>query len=415
MSVLTLTQDQQNAYEAFVRFVIDPMKTVFVLEGFSGTGKSTLVTKLLDDLPKLLKTLRLINPDDPMRLDVALTATTNKAAENLAQITGEEVTTIHSKLGLRVHTDYSTGITKLVTRQGADIVTDCLLMIDEASYIDQPLLQRIFQRTERCKLVFIGDPAQLLNVRCYRSPVFDAGFETAKLTQVVRQAEGNPIMDLSAKFRETVNTGEFFSFVPDGTHIQYKPREEFDQEILTEFTRMDWKHSDSKVLAWTNKRVIAYNHGIRNLVKGDPQFAVGDYAVCNKYINNRNCNIKTDQLVHITGIEPGNHHGLLGNWYQLNHICSAFMPDDRTEWRNAIKQAQAEGRYVDVEVMTNHWIDLRAAYSCTINKSQGSTYDTVFIDLDDVKRCNNANQLARMLYVGVSRARNRVVLTGDLI
>ena len=60
------------------------------------------------------------------------------------------------------------------------------------------------------------------------------------------------------------------------------------------------------------------------------------------------------------------------------------------------------------------WIDLRNAFACTINKSQGSTFDAVFIDLDDVRRCNSGEQMARMLYVAVSRARNHVYLTGDI-
>jgi ATP-dependent exoDNAse (exonuclease V) alpha subunit len=58
---------------------------------------------------------------------------------------------------------------------------------------------------------------------------------------------------------------------------------------------------------------------------------------------------------------------------------------------------------------------LRAAYAQTINKSQGSTYDRVFIDLDDLARCSSGDQLARMLYVGFSRARHQVFLTGDLV
>ena len=65
--------------------------------------------------------------------------------------------------------------------------------------------------------------------------------------------------------------------------------------------------------------------------------------------------------------------------------------------------------------MDNNWIDLRAAYASTINKAQGSTYKTVFIDLDDIKRCNSGDQIARMMYVGVSRASQRVWLTGDLV
>jgi ATP-dependent exoDNAse (exonuclease V) alpha subunit len=66
-------------------------------------------------------------------------------------------------------------------------------------------------------------------------------------------------------------------------------------------------------------------------------------------------------------------------------------------------------------MQVENWIDLRAAYAQTVNKSQGSTYDRVFIDLDDIRRCNSGDQIARMLYVAVSRAREQVFLTGDLV
>lgn len=144
------------------------------------------------------------------------------AAEAFSQITGLPVATIHSALSLRVQTDYSTNKTRLIP--AAKDPEGKLLFIDEASYIDKELLGYIFKLTKNCKIVFMGDPAQLTPVKSSGTPVFDANFTGAQLSQVVRQAEGNPIVDLSTKFRETVKTGEFFSFKPDGEHIQYMDR-----------------------------------------------------------------------------------------------------------------------------------------------------------------------------------------------
>lgn len=53
-------------------------------------------------------------------------------------------------------------------------------------------------------------------------------------------------------------------------------------------------------------------------------------------------------------------------------------------------------------------------YASTVNKSQGSTYDTVYIDLNDIGKCRDKDQVRRMLYVAVSRARHKVVFTGDI-
>jgi UvrD-like helicase C-terminal domain len=263
-------------------------------------------------------------------------------------------------------------------------------------------------------VVFIGDPAQLAPVKATSTPVFDAGFTGAALTTVVRQAEGNPIVDLSTKFRNTVNTSQWFPFTPDGHHVQRMDRDAFNAAIEKEFTRLDWRYADSKILAWTNKCVIAFNQYVRNMAKGDPHFQVMDYAVCNSFLQIGKNSIKTDALVQITGIEPDClHHDVPGNWVMMDYTIRAFQPKSLAEKNARIKQARAANHLSLVAEIETAWVDLRGAYACTINKAQGSTFGSVFIDLDDVGRCNSGDQLARMMYVGVSRARNHVYLTGD--
>lgn len=415
MTAITLTEGQQKALESFITFLVDPIETVFVLSGYSGTGKTTLVKTLLENLSSYTKTAKLLNPKVRDYV-VGLTATTNKAAENFSQITGYPVSTIHSYLGLRVHTDYATNTTKLIPSRKDLVKENALVFIDEASYIDKQLLGLIFQMTRNCKIVFMGDPAQLTPVKSQGTPVFDAKFSGAALTEVVRQAKDNPIVDLSTKFRHAVNTGEFFQFKPDGHHIQYMDRDIFDEAVTKEFTRPDWKYQDSKFLAWTNKKVIDYNHAIANLVKGDPRFQVGDYAICNKFVSSGRKTIKTDQLVCITGMDSGlERYGVPGSNVTLDYSMTLFFPDSLKAKNDFIKEMRAQDQLHRVAEAEMEWVDLRSAYACTINKAQGSTFDRVFIDLDDVSRCNMGDQIARMLYVAVSRARQQVFLTGDFV
>lgn len=406
----TLTDDQQKALMAFNAFLLDPNEQVFVLSGYAGCGKSTLVRTFLDHIPKFMKVARLINPKQK-EFEIALTASTNKAAESLAQATNMTVKTIHSFLGLRLSKEG--GRTKLVAKDHI-VQRDKLLFIDEASFVDPQLLNWIFTRTDHSKVVFIGDPAQLSPVTSKGTPVFESNFGGAQLNEVVRQAAGNPIIDLATKFRHTVNTGQFFSFVPDGVHVQYLPWDDFQRTFEAEFTRPGWKYQDSKILAYTNTRVIKYNHLVRTKVLGDPHFVVGDYAICNAYISNQRQSIKTDQLVMITKLsEEIHHHGVTGKWVTVDGYATFFHPNSVAEKKLRIKQAQLEedeAMLAEIEL----WIDLRAAYACTINKAQGSTFDRVFIDLDDIRSCTSGNQIARMMYVAVSRARHQVFLTGDL-
>lgn len=413
MTTITLTEDQQKALTAFQQFLCDPIETAFVLSGYSGTGKTTLVKHLLDQLPIYIKTAKLIYPA-LKTYTVELTATTNKAAEAMSQITGTPTATVHSFLGLRVQTDYSTGVTTLKAKN-ADMKYGYLLFIDEASYIDSTLLEWIFKKTKDCKIVFMGDPAQLTPVKSKGTPVFDCKFSGAKLTQVVRQAEGNPIVDLSTKFRETVNSGEFFNFTPDGHHIQHLPRQAFYKEIETEFSRPDWQYKDSKILGWTNKCVIGYNHAVSDNLTGTPDFQVGDYAVVNKFVSLGANSLKTDQMVCITQINPGAiNYDVEGTLFELDDRVSVFSPKSLEAKKARLKEAKDAGDYQVVRIIEEEWIDLRAAYACTINKAQGSTFERVYIDLDDIKRCNSGDQIARMLYVGVSRAKQQVFLTGDI-
>ena len=410
---ITLTAGQQNAYEHFASFVTDPTQKVLVIEGYSGTGKSTLVKTLIERLPGLMEVARLLQPS-LMNRTVVLTATTNKACEALSNLSGMSVATIHSFLELRVETNYKTMQTKLIPRT-RNIKEDYLILIDEASYIDKELLGYIFNRTKDCKVVFIGDPSQLLTVGCWKAPVFCAGFPTVRLNEVMRH--GGPILDMATAFRGTVETGNWPRFNPDGDVIRYVNRNDFEDAILAEFTRPDWKHNDSKVLAWTNKCVIRYNHAISDHVTGTPEFQPGDYGVVNRFLNMQGgVSLKTDETVVVTHVGPlTTEHGVLGNYLELNGRINVFMPKNPALKKAAIKEAHDQGQYQLVAYMDNNWIDLRAAYASTINKAQGSTYGTVFIDLDDIKRCNSGDQIARMMYVGVSRASKRVWLTGDLV
>ena len=409
---ITLTTDQQTALNAFWDFITDPVQTVFVLSGYSGCGKSTLVRVFLEQLPKFEQTMKLVDPAFKPK-NVELTATTNKAAENFSLITGMDCTTIHSKLGLRVETDYKTGETKLIANKNITVF-NTILFIDEASFIDKSLLEMIFKAVKDCKIIFVGDPAQLSPPKSNKTPVFTAGFSGAALCEVVRQAADNPIIELSTLFRNTVNTGEWFDFKPDGHYIQHLSRENFTKEVEAEFMKPDWKYHDSKILAWTNKRVIEFNHWLTDLKTGTPDFQVGDYAVCNSYLQVGKQSVKTDQTVLITAISPSfERFGISGKNFTLDSRITAFMPDSMDEKNKLLKAARAV-KNIEMIQAIEAWVDLRGAYAQTVNKAQGSTYGKVFIDLDDIGKCNNGDLLARMLYVAVSRARDNVYLTGDI-
>jgi len=416
MNKLTLTTDQRAAYVAFVCFINNPKATTFTLKGYAGTGKSTLVNRLLEELPATLQGAKLITQSE-IDWEIVLTATTNKACEALSYIINDNVQTIQSYLGLVVKRDDEKRTTELVQSFRSEVKKHKIIFIDEASFADTVLMSHIEDLTEECKIIYIGDPAQLTPIKTTQAPVFDEEYPSAELTEVVRQAEGNPIIDLATAFRNMVNGLGQVSFTPDNHHIQHMNQSDFEDKIIEEFARPDWKHDCSKVLAWTNKTVIAYNHNIREAVKGVPDLQVGDYAVCNKYISYTagtiKCKISTDATVMITAIKPATKLGVDGWMVEMDGRHDAFMPASLVAKKAALKDARDKEEWSKVKAIEDRWIDLRAAFACTVNKSQGSTYDKVFIDLNDIGKCNSGTTIARMLYVAVSRARHHVYLTGD--
>jgi hypothetical protein len=426
-TTITLSDDQANAEKAYVAFlttsVNDPGGRAMIISGYAGTGKSTLVKHLLDNTHLYAKTIQLLNPSYSSPR-VVLTATTNKAAQALWEATGRAVFTIHSTLGLRVNTDYRTNTTSLSRSKRShfldkEIPPDALIVIDEASFVDSALLKEIFQLLPTQKIVFIGDPAQLTPVKSSGiPPVFKCGFPTVKLTKVVRQMEGNPIIELASNFRNTVETGQFFQFKPDNVHIKVLSKEDFNQEILNDFNQPDWNPSTSRVLSWTNKTAIHYGALVTEYLTGSYSIKVGDRLNVNSAVMNGKFRLKTDEIVEVLKVVPDSERGVDGDWVWVadsgGNNSSVFVPHNHTHRKALEKVLREAGDFDAIRDIDETWADLRPIYSSTINKAQGSTYDRVFIDLNDISKCTSGDQLARLMYVAVSRARYQVFLTGDL-
>lgn len=410
---MSLSLDQEKASEAFFDWLVNPLEQVMIIKGSAGCGKSFLVRHLLDELSVFEKAYQLF--DVTYRTPpVRLTTTTHKAAEVLREVTGRGCQTIHSALGLRLSKDYATGNMSLVSV--GNVTTGELIFIDEASYIDTNLLRLIFKTTENCKIVFIGDPYQITAPKSSTSPVFDLKATTVSLEVVQRQEESSPIRAFVEMAKQAVITGNFGNIDPDGLNIIHVPRDEFLSLAIAEFKQPNHKPNDTKILAYTNQAVVNYNKLINEELLGLAHLEVGDYGVVNNYVSGRNPQkgLKTDQLVQIQSKTPATAHGVEGYLYSFVYLPGTYFgANNFKDIAHTAARLRAEGNLYEANEVEETWVDIRAAYACTVDKSQGSTYNTVFVDLGNLYKCNMANRLARMLYVAVSRARYKVVLTGD--
>lgn len=412
MADIVYTPGQLKGWEKFAAFYLSPLENVMLLKGYAGTGKSTLVRMFVDKIEKLDQMRKLVDPSWE-GMEVMLTATTNQAAVSLAQAMGGsvETKTIHTGVQLKLITeDYRTKKKKLIAY--GEKIRNKLIFIDEASYIDQDLLGLIFLQTVNCKIVFIGDPAQLTPVGSNYMPAFEMNRNEIELTDLVRFDDG-PISTMVGNLRDTVLTDTWHKFqLADGI-VERVDRTAFEHMAYEAFTNpKDW--GVSKILGYHNDRVIDFNNKLSQQIVGTSELQAGQRAANNAAASNGSSRVYNNEEVLIEEIREDKSYGFNGWTVKLaNKEGIYFMPKERQMQLAAHREAVANDDYEAMKYIDEEWIDLRPAFSCTVNKSQGSTYDTVFVDLDDIRAgARTSNQLARLLYVGNGRCRSRCIMTG---
>lgn len=428
MTTFSLNQGQDEAAQAFFAFLFGP-DPYFIISGPGGVGKTALMSYLIDKImPQYFDACKLtgISPEYD---DVVMTATTNKAAEVLSQATHRDVSTIHSFLNLKVKDDFTTGKQNLVKTNGWKVHERKILFIDESSMIDRDLLTVISEGMHKSKVVFVGDHCQLAPITEPISPIYRRT-ETPfyHLTQQMRNNGQPALMDLCQQLRTTVETGEFKPIRVVPGVIDHLDDTRMQAEIARQFTTPS---TDHRILSYSNNRVIQYNEHIRDELRQLPhEYQLGENLVNTSAIRMKNGMLSVEEEVKIiraapdpTSVEIDDGVNLLVRDCDLQSkhggiYANVMIPCDRNHfaalleyYRKVGKSGGGWGKYYELK---NIYPDLRQFESATVHKSQGSTYDSVFIDLANISSCNQPNVVARLLYVACSRPRHRIFLYGQL-
>jgi ATP-dependent exoDNAse (exonuclease V) alpha subunit len=445
---LPLNADQLKAIEICQGFLGSTSEKYMVLEGPGGTGKTFTIKRLVRTLDEYHKTRKILGLKGKTKLPVFFTATTNKACEALSSAledlnavvdTGSiptmnpEVKTIHSFLGLTMMPHPEDPRKSILgDREPGKIISDCIIVIDEASYIDDDMMEWLeLKLGKNVKVIFVGDPAQLKAANSTKMPAFFSGFRKASLTIVERFENDTVISDFSIELRKRILAEEWrIPPIPvDGKHIIRLDRLAYDQLMFKDMSHPDWMFSTSKFLAFRNKRIQEYNKGLNGAISGTRSFQKGDYAVNNHYVSGtkKSGNIGTDRMVFIDAMERNIRFDIEGYDMYLdgNDDRVFFLPDDHTAiikvQRKFFKAYEkdpdsASGALAikNLNSVKDTWVDLRPVYAQTIYKSQGSTFRRVYIDLADIGFCGDTETKMRMLYVACTRARKQLFITGDL-
>lgn len=419
-----LTPDQQEASNKFLGFLLSN-ETEFYLFGAAGCGKTFLIQHFVSEvLKKDYKNLCALLGIPQKNYMVALTATTNKAVQILQKdFPAEYVNTIFKEFDVVVQEDYKTGKVNLKKYFSHEPVQGKLVFIDECSMLSKQMLEIIRKYSDNCKIVFIGDNYQLapVNEKAYWNSTPE--HLTATLSTPVRNNKNEFLMSLCAQLRETVDTKEFkpIRLVPGSV-------EHLNTEEASDYLKNKFNKDTARILCYTNEKSQQYIDFLKKEYGIPHEFEEGK-----KYINTRNCTNHTgyihfyaEEPVQITQLDSSPIYAEIEKGYCLHILhgsakslsCNKEMlieiPADLQEYKELKAKAKKEKNWKVFFYLQNRMIDLRLPYATTVHKSQGSTYDEVLIDLDSFKSCWDKDVAARLLYVAVSRAKNKVMFYGTL-
>lgn len=418
-SALPLNAGQEAAANGFFNFLFSADKAMGI-DGPGGTGKSFLMANLIDVvLPRYFDMCKLMGIE-PQFDEVDILAMTNKAAEVLAEATQRPVRTLHSFLGLKVVEDFTNGNTRVTKTNAWQVHQRKIIFIDEVSMMDAPTYNYLQEGTHGCKIVYVGDEKQLKPV-IGTNPVYQENITWHTLTEQMRT--GVPeIQALHNQLRLTVETGIFkpIQIVPG--IIDHLSDDQMQAHLHQSFAQQT---ANSRILAYTNKRVIAYNDYVRHMRGLPTEYIVGEMLVNASAIRLRQTQLSVEAEVELTSL--GQPYNVMIE-HDVALVCrdativtrsgailtNVPLPVDRAHFSALVAHYKSRKNWERYYFLKNNYPDLRQRDAATVYKAQGSTYDTGFVDLGDISQCHNPDQVARMLYVGLSRERHRIFLYGEL-
>ncbi len=265
------TFEQEMAVKLLSGFLLAPRNDgAFILRGYAGTGKTSLVAALVRTL-------------DQLEQKVVLLAPTGRAAKVLSAYAGHPAFTIHKKIYRQQ--SFSNEVSNFSVND--NLTTHTLYIVDEASMISNEGLSGAMFGTGRllddlvqfvysgqgCRLLLMGDTAQLPPVGEELSPALFVGalqgygleVTEQNLTQVVRQVQDSGILWNATRLRELI-AEEAFAALPQikitgFADVQRMPGDELIEALNTCYGRDGME--ETIVICRSNKRANIYNKGIR--------------------------------------------------------------------------------------------------------------------------------------------------------
>jgi len=443
------TEDQSEALKKVATYIVENNNDIiFLLTGYAGTGKTSVISAIV-------KTL------DLLRIKSVLLAPTGRAAKVLASFAGKQAFTIHKKIYRQKSMKEGIGSFSL----DRNLSRDTFFIVDEASMISnssneisvfgsgkllEDLIEYVYSGTD-CKLILVGDTAQLPPVGSILSPALDPealrefgfGLITSELKQVVRQSETSGILMNATQIRLQVSD-----------HILDKPKlecsnfkdivrlsgEDLIEEISTAYSTCGLE--GTIIVVNSNKQANRYNQGIRSRIFfREEEIGAGDIVMVVK--NNYSLADEEDptrfiangDIAEVKKIRKyeeryGFRFSEMELWFpDYNQLIESKVMLDVLSLDTPALPAERSSElfhniladYVHLKTRRKQYdavredpyfnaLQIKFAYAVTCHKAQGGQWERVFIDQGMFNRNEITIDYLRWFYTALTRATERVYL-----
>ena len=449
-----LTTKQDLTLYKLSEFILnEDDNSLFILKGYAGTGKTTILSSIINNLWKIKKSGVLMAP-------------TGRAAKVLSNYTNTEANTIHKKIYFPKKN--SSGNIDFVLQTNKSKNT--IFIVDEASMISSTSQnKKLFDTTSllsdliqfvysgyKCKIIFIGDTAQLPPVNSKLSPSLDPDYLeenynknvlSIELDEVVRQEVLSGILNNATILRESLIDEDFEEFKFNISGFNDIIRLQDGEDIINSLTDSYniFGKEETALIVRSNKRANLYNQQIRNrILFNENELSVGDnlMVVKNNYYWLKSTSeagfiangdiIKileisrivdlydfrfaevTVQMIDYPKMKPFDTVLMLDtinletpslNYEKANHLYNEVMKDyvsEKVKYKRFLKVKN--NKYFNA-------LQVKFSYAMTCHKSQGGQWTSVFVEQPYLPNGIDKDFI-RWLYTALTRAKEKLYLIG---